>query len=103
QNALQLAELKSRVAVTMINTVPSAMSELVRMRAVPATVRVCNLAGEALSPKLVQEIYRLEHIESVYNLYGPSEDTTYSTWERVERTEQTNVPIGRPVSNTRAY
>jgi non-ribosomal peptide synthetase component E (peptide arylation enzyme) len=103
QNALQLAELESPVAVTMINTVPSAMSALVRMGAVPATVRVVNLAGEALSPGLAQEVYGLEQVESLYNLYGPSEDTTYSTWERVERTELANVPIGKPVSNTRAY
>jgi amino acid adenylation domain-containing protein len=103
QNALQLPELESRVAVTLINTVPSAMSELVRMGAVPASVRVVNLAGEALSARLAQEVYGLEQVESLYNLYGPSEDTTYSTWELVARSEQANVPIGRPVSNTRAY
>ena len=103
QNALQLLELESPVPVTMINTVPSAMSELVRMRAVPASVSVVNLAGEALSPRLAQDVYGLEQVESLYNLYGPSEDTTYSTWELVERIEQANVPIGRPVSNTRVY
>jgi len=103
QNALQLLELESPVPVTMINTVPSAMSELVRMRAEPASVSVVNLAGEALSPRLAQDVYGLMQVESLYNLYGPSEDTTYSTWELVERTEQANVPIGRPVSNTRVY
>src|SRR6476646_7952492 len=39
------------------------------------------------------------------NLYGPSEDTTYSTYWKAERKEGRggNVPIGKPIANTRAY
>jgi thioesterase domain-containing protein/acyl carrier protein len=36
-------------------------------------------------------------------LYGPSEDTTYSTYVRVERGAATEPTIGRPVTNTAAY
>ncbi|MCP4660045.1 MAG: AMP-binding protein, partial [bacterium] len=42
-------------------------------------------------------------VEQVLNLYGPSEDTTYSTWARVRRGRATPPPIGRPLANTRAY
>ncbi|MCP4657971.1 MAG: non-ribosomal peptide synthetase, partial [bacterium] len=41
-------------------------------------------------------------IRRVFNLYGPSEDTTYSTWARIER-RAGEPTIGRPVSGTRAY
>jgi amino acid adenylation domain-containing protein/non-ribosomal peptide synthase protein (TIGR01720 family) len=81
--------------------VPSAMRELVRSGSVPESVRVVNLAGEALGRNLVDEIYALAHIVEVNNLYGPTEDTTYSTWERVGRGEA--VRIGRPIANTQAY
>ncbi|HEX6044332.1 MAG TPA: amino acid adenylation domain-containing protein, partial [Pyrinomonadaceae bacterium] len=101
QNALQLPELAHAGEVKLINTVPSAMAELVRSGSVPESVRVVNLAGEALGRKLVDEIYSLDHVESVFNLYGPDEDTTYSTWERVDR--EGTVLIGRPIANTRAY
>ena len=57
QNALELGELDARQEVSLINTVPSAMAELVRMRAVPAGVEVVNLAGEALQRRLVEEVY----------------------------------------------
>ncbi len=100
-NALQLGELTRREEVRLINTVPSAMRELVRSGRVPESVRVVNLAGEALSRSLVEEIYALEQVQEVNNLYGPTEDTTYSTWEKVERGEA--VRIGRPIANTRAY
>ncbi|MGU9807845.1 UNVERIFIED_CONTAM: non-ribosomal peptide synthase/polyketide synthase [Pseudomonas sp. CM11] len=40
-------------------------------------------------------------IEHVYDLYGPSEDTTYSTWTR--RTAGGTANIGRPVKHTASY
>ncbi len=98
-NALQLAELPAAAEVTLINTVPSAMAELLRMGAVPESVRVVNLAGEALSEELVAEIYATTQVQRVYNLYGPTEDTTYSTYTLVRSGE--HVTIGRPVANSR--
>ena len=103
ENALQWPEQVSAQGVCLVNTVPSAMQELVRSQRVPTSVRVVNLAGEALSRQLVEQLYALEHIEAVYNLYGPSEDTTYSTWARLEREEVGSVTIGRAVKGTQAY
>src|SRR5439155_440781 len=39
----------------------------------------------------------------VANLYGPSEDTTYSTVERVERGGRGEPAIGRPLAGSRAW
>jgi amino acid adenylation domain-containing protein len=101
QNLLELPQL-SASAPTLLNTVPSAAAELLRMKKVPASARVMNLAGEPLPAALVEQIYDLGTIEKVCNLYGPSEDTTYSTWAFVERGSGAP-PIGRPVDNTRLY
>src|SRR5438874_469961 len=57
ENALFLPKLPNPDEVTLINTVPSAIAELVRMKAVPASVQVVNLAGEALPTSLAQQIY----------------------------------------------
>jgi amino acid adenylation domain-containing protein len=101
ENALELPVLPAASEVTLINTVPSAMAELVRSGAVPKSVRVANLAGEPLNKDLVAEIYATTSVATVYNLYGPSEDTTYSTFTKVRSGE--HVTIGRPVANTRVY
>jgi acyl carrier protein len=77
------------------------MAELVRLDVLPASVAVVNLAGEPLHRVLVEEIYRRGSVEQVLNLYGPSEDTTYSTWARVERGSPHAPAIGRPVAGTR--
>src|SRR5579864_1191049 len=101
QNALELPKLQAAGKVTLINTVPSAIAALVRMGGVPRSVRVVNLAGEALLSSLAQEIYEQTGVDKVYNLYGPTEDTTYSTYTLVPRGGE--VTIGRPLFNTQAY
>lgn len=103
-NALDLMEQTMAQAVTLVNTVPSAMLELVRARGIPDSVRVVNLAGEALSGALVRDIYATTNVEKVFNLYGPSEDTTYSTYACVPPNHQEAMaPIGQPISNSQAY
>ena len=101
RNALQLGESPVAAEVTLINTVPSVMKEMLRMGAVPPSVQTVNLAGEPLSVDLVQEIYRLPGVRRVYDLYGPSETTTYSTFAL----RQAGGPciIGQPISNTQIY
>src|SRR5262249_4977114 len=102
RDALELAEMDQSADVRAINTVPSAMNELVRMGAIPAGVTTVNLAGEALSRSLVEKIFA-QGVSEVYNLYGPSEDTTYSTCTSLSRGQAGPVPIGRPSSNTQVY
>jgi amino acid adenylation domain-containing protein len=103
ENALQLSELPAAGEVRLINTVPSAMTELIRTNSVPKTVRVVNLAGEPLPRKLVQQIYEQTNVERVLNLYGPSEDTTYTTCGVMERDSARGVTIGLPIAATQIY
>ena len=102
QDALALPTLPAAQQVTLINTVPSAIAELLRSYQIPASVRTLNLAGEALALDLVQKVYQQTGVTRVCNLYGPTEDTTYSTWTVVERTAPL-MTIGKPLTNTQAY
>ncbi|NCR76516.1 MAG: amino acid adenylation domain-containing protein [Microcystis aeruginosa K13-06] len=103
ENALHLATLPAARGVTLINTVPSAIAELVRAKGIPDGVRTVNLAGEALPQRVVELLYQQETIQEVLNLYGPSEDTVYSTYALVKRDSQKAPPIGRPIANTQTY
>jgi amino acid adenylation domain-containing protein/non-ribosomal peptide synthase protein (TIGR01720 family) len=103
QSALELPSLAAPAEVTLINTVPSVMTELLRLGSVPHSVRVVNLAGEPLSRRLVESVYESAKVEKVLNLYGPSEDTTYSTWTQVSRWAASEPTIGRPLANTQIY
>ena len=102
-DALDLPRWMDKDEVKLVNTVPSAMAELLRMRGVPSSVRVVNLAGEALHRNLVEAIYEETEVKRVLNLYGPSEDTTYSTYVCVSRDAGGSVTIGKPIANTQVY
>ncbi|WDD36942.1 amino acid adenylation domain-containing protein (plasmid) [Nostoc sp. UHCC 0926] len=99
ENALHLPSLVTEVS--LVNTVPSIIAELLQVDGLPPSVRTVNLAGEPLQNQLVQQIYQNDRIQKVLNLYGPSEDTTYSTFAQVNR--DSNVTIGRPIANTQIY
>ena len=103
ENVLELPELPLRGQVTLVNTVPSAMAELVRSRALPASLRVVNLAGEAFPPALARALAERAPECRILNLYGPSEDTTYSTWAAVSGADPRPPAIGRPLAGTRAH
>ncbi|MCP4194827.1 MAG: amino acid adenylation domain-containing protein [Planctomycetaceae bacterium] len=104
ENALELPDLADASAVSLVNTVPSTAAELVRAKGIPASVVTINIAGEPLAKQLVRDLYATESIQAVYNLYGPSEDTTYSTFARMVADESgATSPIGHPVANTKVY
>ena len=101
QNVVYLPTLAAKNEVTLINTVPSAIAELEHAGGIPASVKTINLAGEALPDALVEQLYQTTKVEKIYNLYGPTESTTYSTYTLIRRGSP--VTIGRPISNTQAY
>jgi acyl-CoA synthetase (AMP-forming)/AMP-acid ligase II/acyl carrier protein len=57
------------------------------------------MAGEPIPAQTIRQL-DCDRI-AVRNLYGPSEDTTYSTVYRIKNGD--NILIGRPISNTRIY
>jgi amino acid adenylation domain-containing protein/FkbH-like protein len=101
ENALALPTLRAASEVTLVNTVPSAIRELLRLKGVPSSVRTVNLAGEPLAASLVDQIYAETSAQKVYDLYGPSETTTYSTFALRQPGEPAT--IGRPLANEQVY
>ena len=103
ENALHLPTLPAAENVTLLNTVPSVITELLRMNGIPDGVQTFNLAGEPLPHQLVQQLYQNYPSTQVFNLYGPTEATTYSTFTLVEKGVSKSPTIGSPLANTQVY
>ena len=103
RDALDLQALRSTRPVTLLNTVPSAMREWLRLDVVPGTARTVNLAGEPLTRALAAQVYELPNVTRLCNLYGPTEDTTYSTIAEVTKDDPRAPAIGVPIDNGSAY
>jgi amino acid adenylation domain-containing protein len=83
------------------------------MQATPATWRLLIEAGwtgdhrikilcggEALAPDLAAQL--LDRCSSLWNMYGPTETTIWSTVERIQQPTEC-VTIGRPIANTQIF
>jgi amino acid adenylation domain-containing protein len=81
------------------------------MQATPATWRLLIEAGwqgdpdlkilcggEALPPELATRL--ISRGSSLWNLYGPTETTIWSSIYKVSGREEATIPIGRPIANT---
>ena len=55
--------------------------------------------GEALPPELAN--YLLANSVNLWNVYGPTETTIWSTAYRIQTNQDGYPPIGRPIANTR--
>jgi amino acid adenylation domain-containing protein/non-ribosomal peptide synthase protein (TIGR01720 family) len=70
-----------------------------------ATLREVLFGGEAVDPHFVREILRHGAPRRLLHVYGPTENTTFSTWQSVDavRVDARTVPIGLPIANSTAY
>lgn len=87
----------------IIQMTPSRMQFLVdNIEEIPnlSKLKYVVLAGEPLPLKLKDELISMG-IKKVYNGYGPSETTVFSSFTDV--TKQSFINIGRPLNNTQMY
>jgi amino acid adenylation domain-containing protein len=97
-----LAPLPPVPPVRSAAMVPTAAAELLRDRRFPAEVSAVLLGGEPVPPGLVRELYALPAVRRVLNLYGPTEDTTYTTCAELGVGDG-RVTVGRPITGGRVY
>lgn len=95
-----LARELDRGAVTVMQATPATWRMVIASgwRGGRGVKVLCG--GEAMPKELAQEL--VARAGSVWNVYGPTETTIWSTLERVRSVDRT-VPIGKPIANTRVY
>jgi amino acid adenylation domain-containing protein len=103
KNALEIQEYLSTDKNILINTVPSSMRNVLESGADFTQIRSVNLAGEPFPLDMATKLSNMPVITR--NLYGPSEDTTYSTIYKLipNTTYTTSISIGKPITNSQVY
>jgi amino acid adenylation domain-containing protein len=61
--------------------------------------------GEAVDPTWVKTVLTNGPPQRLLHVYGPTENTTFSSWYLIEEvpTGATTIPIGRPIANSQIY
>jgi amino acid adenylation domain-containing protein len=99
-DATRLASVLARERATHLQATPATWRMLVEAGWQSGSNLVALCGGEALPLELAREI--AARTRQLFNLYGPTETTIWSTIESVAR-DAREVTIGRPIDNTRVY
>ncbi|HEV2734759.1 MAG TPA: non-ribosomal peptide synthetase, partial [Longimicrobiaceae bacterium] len=99
-DARLLAERVASCGATVMQATPATWRMLLASgwAGRPGLRALCG--GEALDGELARRLRPL--VAELWNLYGPTETTIWSTTQRVESPDGAP-PIGRPIGNTRVY
>jgi amino acid adenylation domain-containing protein len=94
----RLKQLFDDCKPTMMQATPATWRLLLEAgwRGSPELKILCG--GESLPPDLAKELMLMA--TSVWNVYGPTETTIWSSVHRIRGDEDDTIPIGRPISNT---
>jgi amino acid adenylation domain-containing protein len=95
-----LAKKLAESGATILQGTPATWRLLVQAGWQGGALKKAFSGGEALSRQLANQL--LDRGVALFNLYGPTETTIYSTGHQVT-TREGPVFIGRPVANTEAY
>jgi len=102
----QIAELVFKNKISNILCIPSLYGQVLESgdNRQLASLRTAIVAGESCSQQLVAMHYRKLPDVELFNEYGPTEATVWSTVYRC-KTEQefSSIPIGRTIANTQLY
>ncbi|HBH81841.1 MAG TPA: non-ribosomal peptide synthetase, partial [Nitrospira sp.] len=96
----QLRTLCEAVRPTIMQATPATWRMLIEAGWLGSEQLTVLCGGEALPPDLATQI--LERCCALWNMYGPTETTIWSTVEKIERTDR-EITIGKPIANTDIY
>ncbi|MCY9513728.1 hybrid non-ribosomal peptide synthetase/type I polyketide synthase [Paenibacillus apiarius] len=97
------AFLRAR-AISVALLTPALFNQLAQQRPVMfARMRHLIVGGDVLSPKHIQAVRQACPGLTMWNAYGPTENTVISTCFRIDREYADHIPIGLPISNSTAY
>ncbi|MFM9926609.1 amino acid adenylation domain-containing protein [Variovorax sp. H27-G14] len=105
RDPIRLVELIQQHQITTLNFVPSMLQAFLAYEGIEATTKLKHIicGGEAMPAATQKEALQRLSGATLQNLYGPTETTIHVTQWTCRDDGSTQVPIGRPISDTQAY
>ena len=98
----RLAATIQRQSITHTLCLPSQWRNICRMVQSLDSLQLVIVAGEACDSKISEQHFKVAPQAALYNEYGPTEMTVWSTWQRVLPQDRDPIAIGEPLPQTQA-
>ncbi|NOQ25537.1 MAG: amino acid adenylation domain-containing protein, partial [Bacteroidales bacterium] len=103
-NSELLGECIRKNSITSLWLTASLFNQLVdQEESIFDTLNFLLVGGDVLSVKHINKVRRRNKDLIIINGYGPTENTTFSTTFNIDKEYESNIPIGKPISNSTAY
>ena len=106
-NLLELSELVNITKTNKVNSIFMTTSwfneVLVNNITFFENISQLMVGGDVVSPTHILKVIETYPDIKIANVYGPTENTTFSTTFDIKDKKLTNIPIGKPIPNTQAY
>lgn len=101
----RIIELIRQHQITTLNFVPAMLQAFLAHKNIEEQTQLRHVicGGEAMPANTQREALQRLNGVSLQNLYGPTETTIHVTQWTCRDDEQTQVPIGRPITGTQSY
>ncbi|MCP4148458.1 MAG: amino acid adenylation domain-containing protein, partial [bacterium] len=100
----RLGDILATKKITHLHLIPQVFNQVaVANPELFSPLRYLLVGGDLVRPENVNRV-REQHPElKILHMYGPTENTTFTTYHPVEKRYDWTIPIGKPVSNTTVY
>jgi amino acid adenylation domain-containing protein len=99
-----LENLLKKNKITLLHLIPQLFNQLAEQNpGIFDSLRVLLVGGDLVRPGYVNRIRQRNKRLTILHMYGPTENTTFSTFLAVEKEYETAIPIGKPIGNSSVY
>jgi amino acid adenylation domain-containing protein len=100
-DAGKLKDIMQKNNITILHLIPQLFNQLAAQRPeIFKDLRCLLVGGDLVKPSFVNKIRNTYKDLKILHMYGPTENTTFSTFFPVDRDYETTIPIGKPIANS---
>ncbi|HLP58252.1 MAG TPA: condensation domain-containing protein, partial [Candidatus Deferrimicrobium sp.] len=103
-DAEKLKETIVKEHISIIHFTPQLLQEIVlHCPGIFEKIRCLLVGGDMVTPAVVNRLRNSYRNLEVLHMYGPTENTTFSTFFPIDKEYDTPIPVGKPISNSTVY
>jgi amino acid adenylation domain-containing protein len=100
----RLAKVIIENEITILHLIPQLFNQTAAQKIeIFAGLKYLLVGGDVVKPGYINEVRNRHKNLKILQMYGPTENTTFTTYFPVDKNYEVNIPIGKPVANSTVY
>jgi tyrocidine synthetase-3 len=103
-DAKKLEKAVSKCEISILHLIPQLFNRwAVQCMDIFAGLKYLLVGGDIVKPAVVNQVRNKYKNLKILHMYGPTENTTFSTFFLVDKDYEIKIPIGKPINNSTVY